>query len=564
MRERKALQLIEQQYKELNEDLVAKKEFATRLSSIRPKELSIINKVIARPQESKWFVDGKEARVKNSRHFQALLHHILIQTYPSSPEIHNELINRMRPSAQAVAASKRLMLAMLSQGRRQGLGIEKFPPEKSIYRALLKDIHKAKRGQGFYFYPPSPQSSLSKVWKRMEDFLADTEKGAQPFTAINAEMLAPPYGVKAGILPILWLAIYLANEHELALFEDNNYAPKFTEEMLDRFLKRPDKFSVQRFRVEGLRASLFNQYCNVIDIGPTPQSVIDIARPLAHFIGNLPEYTLRTRQGLSPEAIAVRDAFIRTKTPELFIFDTLPKALGYEKGPASFTNGGRVFSESLKDVLRELKNAHTKLVLEMRTHFARSLGLSASMSLSELRAASLQRCAGLENYVVDNGEQAGMFGRINRRIGDDERWFDAILLFLANKPSKKWLDKDKAKARYNLANFAYSLTDLLKIVGSEKEMVQRLSDDTTTTYLLRSLKKGGSFMEEVIRIEEKQQKKISGIKDEIYKTLRSNKDDNLQLAALAELVNEFLRDYKDSQKKDTEYDLFTEKVKTIS
>ena len=136
---------------------------------------------------------------------------------------------------------------------------------------------------------------LLPAWERVEEFLASTDSAARPFTDINAELISPPYGIKAGLLPVLWLSVYLVNEHELALYEERKYIPGFNQELLERFVKRPDQFSVQRFKIDGLNASIFNQYCKVVSGGAEPKTILDIAKPLANFMGKLPEYTLKTK-----------------------------------------------------------------------------------------------------------------------------------------------------------------------------------------------------------------------------------------------------------------------------
>ena len=537
-----AMQQIEQQTRELNEDPVAKKEFGTRLASIRYEEQRAISQIITSPQRSKWFLYGEEEKVESRRSFQQLLDKELNRLYPSSPQIYNELINRANPSPQAVSAAKRLMLAMMSKSNEKDLGIDKFPPEKAIYRAVLKDIHRCGEDKkSLCFGAPSQESSLYPVWERIEDFLAETEGSAQPFTAINAELLAPPYGVKAGVLPILWLAAYLANEHEVAIYEGGRYAPLLTEEMLERFIKRPDKFSVQRFRIEGLRAAIFKQYCDVVSEGVKPKTVLDVAKPLARFIGGLPEYTLTTRRDLSAKTLAVRDSFIHAKTPEALLFDALPKALGYDEERSKEGE----FSDSLKEVLRELKDAHPQLVADIKRHFARSLGLATNLGLGRLRDVSRRQCSGLENYSMDD-ETNNILHRINRRVSEPNQWFDAILLYIGGKPSKAWSDKDKDKAKYRLTQFSCWLRDLIKIAETDKNIGRKTPATKSSVYLLKSIKQGDSPIDEVVRVEEKNKKKIEAIKEIIHSALEGDKDEEIRLAALAQVVNEFLRNYKEN------------------
>ena len=106
--------------------------------------------------------------------------------------------------------------------------------------------------------------------------------------------------------------------------------------MVDRFVKRPDEFTFQRFKISGLRSSIYKEYCKIINAGPN-QTVVQLVKPLAQFIGNLPDFTQKTRSSdLSSKAKKVRDAFNLAKSPVHLIFEDIPKALGYEKELENF------------------------------------------------------------------------------------------------------------------------------------------------------------------------------------------------------------------------------------
>src|SRR5690606_6113514 len=57
--------------------------------------------------------------------------------YAKTPVLWNELINRQSLSSQGVAARRRLIEAMLTKPTQQLLGIEGYPPERSMYESLL-------------------------------------------------------------------------------------------------------------------------------------------------------------------------------------------------------------------------------------------------------------------------------------------------------------------------------------------------------------------------------------------------------------------------------------------
>ena len=441
------------------------------------------------------------------------------------------------------------MSLLLSNVNEPDLGIEKFPPEKAIYRSVLQKekIH-IKQGKQWVLAKPPIGSSLLPSWERIEEFFASTDNEAKAFSEINAELIAPPYGIKAGLLPILWLSVYLVNEHELALYEERKYIPGFSQEIVERFVKRPDLFSIQRFKIDGLNASIFKEYCKVVSGGAKPKTILDVAKPLASFMGALPEYTLKTKNGLSAEALAVRAAFNISKSPERLIFEGLPKALGF-KDIANDTKSLEGFSKKLHDILFELKWAHENLVQDMKRRFAETIGLDPEITPEKLREQSCGRCNGLENYTLDAQGVRGLLVRIFREESNDELWFENILMFLGSKPSKKWTDSDHDEAGYKLTQLGRRLTDLFKLAAEERRFAEK-TDGDFDVYLLKSLKKGSDFIDEIVTVDKAREKHSKAIKESLEDVLNQSKDPELQLIALAQVVDDFLQNKREQERTD--------------
>ena len=550
-----ALKRVQISSQALNSDPVAKREFEDRFTAAQQSQYSLLQNLIDSPQECEWWHGGKRHRIESKRALQENLSAVLNEVFCKSPVIFNELINRDKPSTQATAARNKLLFAMLNHEGERDLGIEKFPPEKAIYRAVLKEtaLHVVGDVGSWHFKAPvgakKNAANIEYVWNRIDEFLASTEKQPKSFADLNAELQAPPYGVKAGLLPILYIAAYIVNQHELAIYESRVYRPYFTKEMLDRFVKRPDEFTVQRFRIEGVKADIFKRYGDVIQSkdGSTP-TLLGLAKPLASFMAQLPEYTQKTRKGISGRAQDVRQAFNLSKSPERLLFEQLPKALGYNTQRSDSNLDG--FSEALKSVLGELKNAHEKLVEKQIELIAAATKVDATQTLSEIRRQIHGRFSGLENYTVDTQGLRAFIMRLTKTTGTDSEWLDSVLMFLGNKPSVKWLDSDRDQAEYRLANFSKNLLDLRKIRLYEDDRSSKLDADFDV-YLLRSFKKGSEIQDQVVAIDKNQLGNVNELKFEVAKRLAVVEDKELKLAVLAELVNDFLLDYNQGSKSES-------------
>jgi len=554
-----ALKRVGTNSQELNSDPVAKREFEDRLTAAEQSEDKLLKNLIETPVDSIWYHNSKKLEITSKRAMQEMLSSVLDKVYEKMPEIFNELVNRDKPSAQANAARNKLLYAMQNHASEADLGIDKFPAEKAIYRAVLREtgLHQlTDDGKTWHLcVPPADgrkdKSNLRHVWQRIDEFLDSTEKQAKSFANLNAELLAPPYGVKAGLLPIFYITAYIVYQHEIAVYEQRRYKPYFTEEMLERFVKRPDEFEFQRFRITGLRASIFEQYSKVIHGDSKKRTLLELAKPLASFMGSLPEYTQKTRRGLSPTAIKVRSAFNLAKSPEKLLFEELPNALSigdFDVTPSEEQLEG--FSSALTETLRELRDAYSNLRDKQKELIAQAFNVDPKLLLEEVRKILNGNCHGLENYTVDTQGLRAFIMRINKTKGTDSEWFENVLMFLGNKPSKKWHDSDQDTAEYRLSDFSRRVIDLEKLRLHEKDRALNVSDDFDV-YLLRSIKKGGDIYDEVVAVDQKSVKHITKTKEDIEELLNALPDKELRLGALAEVVNEFLEQYRQEQKRHT-------------
>ncbi len=533
-----ALRQVQNTKQELNSDPVAKREFEDRLTAAENSENLLLQRLQDRPQECVWFNNGNELTISTKRNFQEALSSVLEHVYNKAPVLHNELINRDRPSSQANAARNKLLAAMMRNVKEDDLGIDKFPPEKAIYRSILRETGLHNRDT-YVFQEPHKRSTLYHVWKKINNFLDGSEKEPKSFADLNQTLMAPPYGVKAGVLPIIYITAYIIYQDELALYESRRYKPIMTDEMLDRFVKRPDEFTFQRFKISGLRSSIYKEYTKIINTG-SKQTVVQLVRPLAKFIGDLPLYTQKTKSHeLSEKAKKVRNAFNLAKSPEHLIFEDIPKALGFEKELTKAKPNLEGLSLSLQACLSELKNAYPNMIKLQTQMLLEAFHMNADSDLSSLRRKTIGRYEGLEQHTVDVDGLRAFIKRITKKEGNDDDWLENILMFLGQKPSKKWTDTNRSEADVKLSDYAKRILDL-EALRVHYDRSKSNMDGEFDVILLKSLKKGSEPIDEVVAIDRKRKDAIQECKSELLRALHEHSDSELQLAALAEVVNEFL------------------------
>ena len=539
----RALEGVQRGAQELASDPVAAREIRERLQAARVAERDALNLLTGEPSTSDWYWRNERLDVTDRRVFQSALSEVMDAIYVKTPVILNELVNRERLSSQAAAARNKLFQHMLSQADRSGLDIEKYPPERAIYRSVFERGHlHIETESGWEFVQPDDRDPLNlrPAWKRLDELFALSEMNPVSPQELMDELAAPPFGVKRGVFPIVLLHYYLLHRYEIAFYDEGTYSPTLTYAHLERLVRRPDLFGFQRFRIEGVRATLFDEYSKAL-FGEIKDSVrlLDLAGLLSGFVLGLDEHTQKTRR-LSPTTLRVRQTFFLSKSPEKLLFDELPGACGFERG--SDLSG---FAEALIGALRELKGAQAALLEHMRTALCGGFGIPKETPIDHLRSLLLGRCHGLDQYTLDVQGLRSFIRRISDRKLSDDDWFGRILLFLGHKPSAKWTDQDRDTAEYRLAEFSSRLLDLEKLRLHFDAKPQH-DASLNEVILVKTVSKGNGEVDEVVSLNRHADAAIADARERIEKIVAGVSDPRLALALVARITDDFLTNHRKS------------------
>ena len=539
VRELTALHVIDKSAPELGSDPVARRTFNDRLNSVSAELDRLLGDLLASPRMSTWIAFGDQVHIASRRGLQGALSEVLQKCYHKAPLIKNELINRDKASTQAATARNKLMAAMVLNADQEELGFasDKYPPEKAIYRSVLKATGFHQKIKGQWILGPPTDESLKAVWAHIEDFLDRTEDQALSLEVLKNELIAPPFGMKEGILPIFFLLAIKIYQNEVSIYEDGSYTPYFAVEEAQRLVKRPDLFTVQRVKMKGANAELFEQYSKALFDDNVSRDLLVLVKKLATSIGRLPKYAKTTAQGLSAEAIAVRKAFDLASTPIKLLLEDIPKALCISIDKKDGGKSIARLSHELKSALDELVNCYPLMKEQMRIKLCESFKLKPEdYDLASMRHALRGKLEGLEAYTIDTHGQRAFIQRVQMTLNDDETWFDELLMFLGKIPTEKWSDQEVLVADMRLRDFARKLDDLqaIRIYETRREIN---ADEDFEVYLLKSLRKGSEPFDEVVFVEKSRSLGLSGYKATLLEELANLSSDDKK-AVLAEVMDE--------------------------
>jgi len=439
------LHWVEQNTPELRDDPVARKEIHSRQSSI---ELIIRNELdhsislhhLADSDKCLWLYRGGEANVPNGQGISFLLSQVCNNLYPNSPILWNELINRRKLSSQASAARRNLIEAMIINHESERLGIEGYPPERSMYESMLDSsgLHRKTSNQKWAFFAPPEDdpSNIKPVWIAIHNFVFQSPPGPRSLTDLYDLLRQQPYGLLDGVLPVYLCAFLLANINEMTLYREGSLLPEPKIADYEVLIRRPELFSVAGFRVVGELGTVVERFSHGLNSEPT---VISVVRALIKNLNVLSEYAWRTQQ-LPKEAIEVRQTIERAQSPEKLLFHDLPHSLGLE--PFDRTNisqeNTELFFNRLNAALQALADATPNLRVWARDVFMKACELPPGDLGWDTFLKSVDQ---LLNHELDPN-LVPYLNRVNT-APDPETGWDNLIALIANRPLYSWSDLDR-------------------------------------------------------------------------------------------------------------------------
>jgi hypothetical protein len=446
-----------------------------------------------------------------------------------------------------MAGRKKLLVAMLTNAEKAHLGIDKFPPEKSMYAALLKvtGLHQCTEGK-WGFGPPAFDQSLgshiSAAWRAIDVFFDSTDAAPRPIAGLFDQLRAAPYGLKAGVLPVLFLAAYLAYQGEIALYEGGYFVPFMSIELLERIFKEPRPYAIHRFRIDAIRQSLFRHYMKAVsgEGRLDNPNLIAVVKPLARFMMNLPDFSKKTKT-VSPEAQAVRELFFAAKSPAQMLFVDLPKACGFQPMTDVDMDARSLeaYAKKFASVLVELRVAYHGLLRNVETMIKDAFGLDSRLALADVRDRLRGRYKGLEDYTIDLHGLRAFIGRLADPFGEEAPWLISLATFLARKPPEKWTDDDARAAEYRLVEFTKRLRDLEQL-RLEYDTRKGHTSGSLEVMLLRVVRQGIGEFEAPVCLDETRQRAVQQSVTQIQAVLDQLATDDLRMAAVGMIASEIL------------------------
>ena len=436
----------------VSSDWVARRELAERLAE---SQAAFRDAMIATFSAGacRWvLIDNSGVKELRTGRGSAALSEAADLTYPSTPEVGNEMLNRTDLSSQGAKARRLLLEAMIEHRTEANLGLDGYGPEVAMYRAFLAKtgLHlRISKSETHDFRTPT-DTTLLPAWKALERECERAKTRRVNLKEIYAVLLLPPFGMKAAVLPVLVTAALLAFRDEIAIYEHGTFKPLLTPDLSERMVRNPGHFEIKHFaNATGARRQVIDALAGrlggVAGFGKhRVGNVLSVVGLLVYRVGKLDGYTRRTRN-LSTATRTVRDAIGLAVEPDELLFDALPNALGFRPVPADTKTYGKAseFADAVGVALEELTGCHDRLLAEL---FQFLLDTSAESS----RLAITGQAAALDNEVLNPSVRAFVGTLANDGFDTDADWITAVATVVARKAPVEWDDDDLSRLRREL------------------------------------------------------------------------------------------------------------------
>ncbi len=520
-------------------DLVAQREVKARYSILQGQLEEEFHRTF---ENASWY----QAEHKPRQWLYADLNNIASQLatnrYHQSPRLNNELLNRIKPSSNAIAAQNALLRAMVTKESEPRLGIIDFPAEGGLYASMLEKtgLHiEGESNRGWQFATPDVNNdscNLSPLWEKTDKFLKQNEQRTVSVAEIYALWSAAPFGLKDGLMPVLIVAFILSRREEIALYREGVFQARFKDIDVEVLAKNSDLIQVRWMDLSILSRHLLLNMAEIVRKLDQENSLvqltpIDVARGLISVFDQLHSWAKRTSQ-LSASAIHVRDLFKLAKDPNKFLFDDIPTAFGGHDALDNDQALNAVVNE-VRDGLQELFDAYPSMLHRLNDLMLAELQVpnASSQAIGELRA----RAANIKEIGGDFRLNA-FVSRLSSFNGSDED-IEGIASLAANRPPRDWTDSDLDRATVELADLSQ------KFIRAENfARVKGRADKRHAIALVIGVNGRPTPIHTEFEVTDSDIDSIGQIVDQVKDVLDSDNlsNRNLILAALAELSSQYI------------------------
>ena len=195
-RELFALHSVSNDHPELAGDAVARREVSARLAELQAWLETELFKAF---DNARWFRKNHQPKRLRQADLNGIASELAARRFPESPRLHNELLNRRKPSSNAIAAQNNLLRRMVLNEGEHRLGIDAFPAEGGLFVSMLEATGLySQQGKTWRFVSPATSDidpcHLAPLWQKALGHVKAYADRTVAFSELFDEWRKPPFG----------------------------------------------------------------------------------------------------------------------------------------------------------------------------------------------------------------------------------------------------------------------------------------------------------------------------------------------------------------------------------
>lgn len=424
----------------LHSDSVAMREVTARLQATKA---ALADELRDAFHGAAWYANGHSKKSVAGEGLSRLATDIAETIFPDSPHVNSELVNRNTLSTSAAKASRDLLHSMLSKSSFENLGYSSFSADAGLHHTIIRalGLHVATDGIWKFSSPQgtSRSESLLPAWKAAEAIVLDSDR-IVTLAEIFDTWTKPPYGIKAGLLPIFALAFFMAHRNQLALYVEGAFTPDVTEAHIDEWLQDPKRIGWRFVRIDSSDRKMLEALSKAMSnrLGTSVAAdALDSARALVSIVFQLPAWTRRT-ETLSSQTKDVRLLLLKASDPHKVLFADLPTVLN--------TRDPIKLAAKIAEITGELTEAFEKRLREVEHRMFTALDHDTDIHQLNVRGKTVSGVGSdfkLDAFATRLSEYVGLLSDI-----------EGLLMLALGKTSRDWTDNDINAGEVQLLSWA--------------------------------------------------------------------------------------------------------------
>lgn len=392
----------------------------------------------------RWFHKGSELPVKNVYDLRNELSEIMQRVFCDTPKINNEMIVRHKPTPTLVNSRKKLLLGVLERSGQEMLGIEGNPPEASMFRTILlhTGLYYTDKGEGWKYALPDEVKELGfqKVWSKIQQFFTDSSEEPKDIPDLFDKLMEPPFGIRAGLLPILFVAGLKAFPSVYSLRYKGSYVSDILPSDIEQLCREPEQYEFIVLDIDQTKRDYLNAVLELFGTQSRSATGNDLIRACYDALENwkmgLPAGALSTRY-LAQKTRRFQAILRHSSDPVQLLFERIPSAL------ACSIDDQQMLLESLEKCKSELSEVIDSYQKKAISSLRRALSLNWKSENGQVKEIARRWALcfpdEISNMLNDN-ESKGLLSRMRMTYPSDAKLVDSLSGLFLRKTINRWDD----------------------------------------------------------------------------------------------------------------------------